>query len=291
MVAAALLVTISGAPCLAFEFGVGAGVSQDTLRWSIAAPGGAPNVLSQLRFEEVQVPTATAYAAQAWNRWRLSASARYGVIIDGEVHDRDFAGNNETGLFSHSRDQVADNSTLGGTLALGYEVYRERGASLQVVAGGLFYQQRFRITDGFQVVPPTGSFPGLDSTYRSRWYGPSLGLRALAPFPSTPLYLLVEGQVMPAVWYEGEGIWNLRADFSQDPSFRHRAMGWGFNTKLGLVYPFKAWALNLTWEHLELRADHGKDTTFFSDGTVASTTLDEVRTRSDLVRLSVNISW
>jgi hypothetical protein len=81
------------------------------------------------------------------------------------------------------------------------------------------------------------------------------------------------------VRYLGEGVWNLRDDFEKDPSFRHEAdNGISTFTELGLVYqPIRYISLGVGYQFLFFGAWNGTDTTFFSDGTEASTPLDEVQ--------------
>lgn len=86
----------------------------------------------------------------------------------------------------------------------------------------------------------------------------------------------------PYLRYQGEGRWNLRQDFRQDPSFRHQSetKGWGgWEGLLGLYYrPGARFEFEVGARAWFFRTQDGTDTTFFSDNTSISTPLDRAET-------------
>jgi hypothetical protein len=79
----------------------------------------------------------------------------------------------------------------------------------------------------------------------------------------------------------GRGVWNLRDDYKKDPSFSHEADNWGFlgmNGAISLVYqPLKFLEFEGGGRISYFYIQDGTDTTYFSDNTVYTSTLDEVK--------------
>ncbi len=155
--------------------------------------------------------------------------------------------------------------------------------TLEAFSGWFHYEDNLKITSGVQVIPPTGSFSGLKSTYDFKWEGLRVGLKYEWDFIKKPSSLLygMGIKIIPAflllVDYEGEGTWNLRDEFAQNPSFEQEADGNGFEGQIGFFYsPFKHFKMELAYYALQLEAKDGTDRTFFSDGTTGDSHLTEV---------------
>ncbi len=171
-------------------------------------------------------------------------------------------------------------------------------ASLELLLGWFRYEDRIDITNGVQVIPPSGPFSGLRSEYTFEWQGFRTGLKYEWDFirrPSRFLYALgvkAWGAYLWGVDYDGEGIWNLRTDFAQNPSFAHEADGDGFEGQIGVFYsPLKHLKADLSYRYLSLRGDDGTDTTFFSDGTIGEANLDKVRSRRQGILFLLSYSF
>ena len=96
---------------------------------------------------------------------------------------------------------------------------------------------------------------------------------------------------IPLLFYEGTGVWNLRSDLAQDPSFKHESDdGIGIDASLALNYsPHKLVEITLGYRYLSLEAEDGTDTTYGSDSSTETTDLDEVKVKRQgpFVSLSV----
>lgn len=322
---AAVWLLLTGAPAhadtieeLSLQFEGGYRV--DDLDWSIAGtPAGTdPNVLSELSWEDVEI-----YQLRASGKVRLGradfpyftsylrGSLGYGWIVDGEVQDSDYAGDNRTFEFSRS---VADNEgddvwdfSIG--LGLRFPAWSER-LTISPVVGYSYHEQNLNMTDGFQVVsdqdvvdvifgpdviwPSVGPFAGLDSTYETQWSGPWVGFDfELLPSERFSLTGSVEYH-----WpeYEAEGVWNLRDTglfaLAQDPSFEHEADGEGLVLAVNATYDIdERWSLNLSADYRDWETDSGDDRTFFADGSVGVTQLNEVNWESYAFMLGVSYDF
>ena len=151
--------------------------------------------------------------------------------------------------------------------------------------GYQYYREKWHITRGEQVIPDSGPFAGrLNSSYEFVWESYPIGLKgnlSLEPERKSWLYdLSVNGSSsLGFIRYRGEGVWNLRSDFEQDPSFKHEAdEGVAIFIEFGVVYrPVRYVSIGTGYQLLSYNAWNGTDTTFFSDGSEGTTRLDEVR--------------
>lgn len=164
---------------------------------------------------------------------------------------------------------------------------------LEFLLGWFHYEDRLDMSnlcqtqDPFGIIGGTGPIPGLYSHYDFEWEGLKTGLRYewdMVKNPSDYIYsfgLKAEAAFLFNVRYDGEGIWNLRSDFQQDPSFRHKARnGDGTEWMASLFYgPMKHFLIELGYRCIDISADGGKDTTYFSGGAVGQYTLDGVDAR------------
>jgi hypothetical protein len=275
-----------------FAFGEGS--------WEISFPAGAGLTgRSKLEFEDID---GTLYIVGAKIKpyfYFLTIDARYGSgdIRSGTTIDSDWLG---SFLFSRSESD-ADGDVEYFALDMFVLLYPLRGkpagwgksvskprhhATLEAFFGWFYYEDRIDITNGVQVIPPSGPFSGLDSDYEFGWEGFRTGLLYEWDFIKKPsrfrhaLGIRAWGAYLWAVDYEGEGIWNLRTDLAQNPSFAHDADGDGFEGQIGLFYsPLKHFKMELAYKFLSLRAEDGTDTTFFSNGTIAEVNLDKVHSK------------
>lgn len=150
--------------------------------------------------------------------------------------------------------------------------------------GYQYYREKWHITRGEQVVPDSGPFSGrLNSSYEFIWESYPVGLKGNLSLDLQRRSWLYDVSVngtgsLGFVRYRGEGVWNLRSDFEQDPSFKHEAdEGVAIFFELGAVYrPVRYVSLGAGYQFLSYNAWNGTDTTFFSDGTEGTTKLDEV---------------
>jgi len=273
------------------RIGTSIGLALDHLRWTIASPTGTPNILSELTFRDIYSVVGRLDLQVAKAPWSLDAQMGYGLIFEGNVRDDDFAFDDRTGLFSRSENDGTDHDLQSAVLLFGYDVHRLHNAKLRIVVGGRAYRQRFRITNGNQIFPPSGSFPNLNSTYTATWFGPVIGAGVDAAIPWTSFFAHGHMTFNPA-WYWAEANWNLRSDFQQDPSFTHRAFGYGVTTLLKISRRLGPVDVHGGGRFLFYYADGGKDTTFFSNGKVVyHIPINEVISYSLALFLGASYAW
>ncbi|MDO8262931.1 MAG: hypothetical protein Q7T21_06875 [Gallionella sp.] len=273
-----------------FEFFLGTGNRKDNLNWNIA--GGSVNILSELKWENLKIAQMSAAARLNIDAdWSLRGKLAYGRINSGSNQDSDYDGNNRTLEFSRSNNrgggEVRDGSIgLGRTLRL---LNDADGNFLSVtpLVGLSIHQQNLTMTEGFQTLPATGSFPGLDSSYDAQWQGPWVGMEALLESGSD--WSLTATGEYHWVDYSALANWNLRPEFSHPVSFVHTAKGQGILLAAGATYLVsKDWRVGFSVEAQQWNTGAGIDKTFFSDGSVGYSLLNGVNWESTAINLGVH---
>lgn len=261
-----------------------AGYRQDELDWNIADTDGTPNVLSELNWTDLEIFQLKAgVRAPLDNNFYFRGMGDYGWIYDGENQDSDYIGNDRTGEISRSNNKADDGDVWDLSAGLGIRnvfMARPFGTTLDImpVAGYSYHRQDLVIREGFQTIPATGPFAGLDSSYESRWHGPWAGVDVIYEFYRFTLLGTFEYH-----WadYHAEADWNLRTDFAHPKSFEHDGDGDGMVMSVGLDYKFSDMlSLNATYEAQDWEIRDGTDRTFFAAGTSSETRLNEVNWNS-----------
>jgi hypothetical protein len=275
------------------ELGLSLGYRVDDLDWNIAGNinGNNPDILSELSWNDLEIfQTRGRAKVLLLERIYLRGTLGYGWILDGEVQDSDFSGNNRTFEFSRSNNSADNGNVLDASVGAGYQFSFALDSfdfGLIPLIGYSYHEQNLTLTDGFQTVsepaiappgiipPPVGPFPGLDSTYETEWNGPWLGLDFIAK-PSEKLTLSFTFEYHWADYY-AEANWNLRTDFAHPTSFEHEADGEGYIISARWQYFFaQNWAVNLDFDYQDWSTDSGTDRTFLANGTTIETRLNEV---------------
>ena len=269
------------------------GLALDTLEWTIGPTSSFP--ISELSFEASSwQSTVNLQWADEASPWFVEGTAGMGWVFSGEVVDSDFALPNKQGLFSRRVSEVNGHNSLLLEVGSGYRVWTTDRSVVALTAGFAWTQIRFQIENGEQTVPPGGAdLSGLNSEYRARWYGPTVGFRWMADLKPVPLFLLLEGRYWPVVWYRGKGTWNLRTDFEQTPSFTHKDdNGYGGDITATLRYPITTqWMVDAGWTGRFLRTSNGTDRTFFSNGTESTIPLLQVSQDTHWFHLGLRYLW
>jgi hypothetical protein len=258
------------------------GIRGDYLIWNIAGDleGENPNILSELTWSGL-----TSYQLQATMKLSLPSLLirglfAYGWVFEGENQDSDYLGNNRTLEFSRSNNKAAGSRMTDAVLSLAFTLNLALPAlRIALLTGVSFHSQLLKITDGFQTIPPTGSFPGLDSSYHARWVGGLAGFHLQLPVASKVVF---EGSVaFHLAVYNAIADWNLRTDLAHPTSFDHRTTGGGLTAEgafeISLSRRFVAVFEGL-YRFWWTRA--GSDRTFIAAGGTAITRLNEVNWRA-----------
>jgi len=164
-------------------------------------------------------------------------------------------------------------------VGLGYEFWPGEKQLVRVVplVGISYSEQNLRSSNGEQTISdgevaalfeigvlPLGPFDGLDSTYRTQWLGPWIGVEA--EFPRGNRWGLSGHAAYHWADYEAEADWNLRDDFEHPRSFDHEANGTGIVANAaGYFKPSGTYRLYLRVDYENWSTDAGIQHTYFSD--------------------------
>ena len=273
-------------PPLEFELITTGGYRVDELDWNIAGDisGSSPNILSELTWDDIESYQLRFDGRLVWPQLiALRGSFAYGWIFDGENQDSDYLGDNRTFEFSRSNNNTEGDNVWDASVAVGYPFRFGKTVigTVTPLAGYSHHEQQLEITDGYQTIPHTGSFSGLDSSYDTEWKGPWIGIdlhfRAakMESFAHRfETYLTYEYH-----WtdFDAEGNWNLRDDLDHPKSFKHDTDSEGYIIRAGFNYRItQHWALNANFDYLDWSTEDGTSKVFFADGTDAKTRLNEV---------------
>jgi hypothetical protein len=297
------------APRIESELVVSAGYRVDDFDWNIAGDidGNSPNILSELTWDDLEI-----YQLELYNKtivrevFYLRGSLSYGWIKDGDNQDSDYLEDNRAREFSRSTNDADDGNTLDASLGIGYPFTFGSGfVGLTPLVGYSYHEQNLTMTDGNQTItwisldpdfpdgPPLGPMLGLDNTYEAQWKGPWVGFDLIFTSKDVHRHLAqVEAYVnLEYHWadYCAEADWNLRTDFAHPKSFEHDADGDGIVLSAGWNVVWNDhWALNANFDYQDWSTDHGTDRTFFSDGSVEETRLNEVNWKSYAVMVGLS---
>ncbi len=256
------------------------GYRRDNLDWNIAgnSSGTNPNILSELEWSDLEIIQVRLEGRAFVNKKiYFRGYLDYGWIYDGQNRDSDYSGDNRTGEFSRSVNTSDDDAVWDGSIGLGWVfTFGTSYCKLAPMLGYSIHKQNLRITDGNQVIPPTGPFPGLDSTYKSRWHGPWIGFDLIFSTPpdkqhGREMRFLLNLEYHWADYY-AEADWNLRTGpvnaFEHPKSFEHEANGSGIVTGAKWLFGIKpGWDFSLGLQYQKWQTDTGTDRVFFAGGT------------------------
>jgi hypothetical protein len=250
---------VSGKPVHAHRGGtrINLGYREDNFRWDIAGPGGCPNVLSELNWRRLHMLEGNLFA---WHKGPcipyLRCAGAYAAIMRGSVIDRDFGANNRELEFSRSKAQSNHGTQIDLSGAIGWPFlfdisYCEYGGLFQLspVVGLSWHQQHLHMHCGKQIIhlydpDQVGQkIFGLNSEYRTHWWGPWVGIDALWEWG--PYWTLTGGyEYHFSTRYRGHGDWNLRHDFCG--GFNHYTKGHSWIARGGIQMAFRCyWTFSL----------------------------------------------
>jgi len=272
---------------------VSSGIALDTLEWTIGSSSSFP--ISQLDFESTSWQNSfNVQWAHDTRPWFLEGTAGFGYVFSGSVVDSDYSLPHQQGVFSRSVSDINGHNSLLFSLDGGYHIWTTDRWVVSLISGFTWTQIRYEIENGEQTIPPGGAdLSGLNSEYRARWYGPTIGFRWNTNLRPLPLSFFLEGRYWPVIQYSGKGNWNLRNDFEQSPSFTHKDdNGYGGDVTATLRYPItNHWMVEGGWTGRFLRTSNGTDRTFFSDGTEGTIPLLHVSQDTHWFRIGLQYLW
>lgn len=267
--------------------GVEVGYKAFDLRWvSGGAPGNPP--FASNWSQERALATAIRVSNRADSIYALDARFEYDVVYDGANRHSGFSDDGGTEVYR------SENSADGGylwcnTFDAGVHLWSDNGRLLLTPQlGWISATQHLVQRDGDQVLPATGPYSGLASSYTARWQGPRLSVGGAWQCLPT---LVLSGRIGYA-WtaYNGAADWNLRSDLEHPLSLTQRGEAQGIDLGVALDWhqtPRLGWHAALAFEHW--RTVGGTDRIHDATGEDQVTSLDEVRLRSLL--LSLGTQW
>ncbi len=290
-----LLLVMSPSPVMAEDLQSGVSLSLgyrlDSLDWNISGGSSGPNVLSELEWRDMDILQLKGAVSGANGKGiYFRGFVDYGWVLDGVNQDSDYAGDDRTLEFSRSINDVDGSRVLDLSAGLGYTFYLGESDRYRIIPilGYSHHNQKLRMTNGNQVVPALGPFPGLSSSYNAKWFGPWLGVDVLLDLQGAGS-AFVRMEVHQATYF-GYANWNLRSDFAHPVSFEHEADAQGWVLELGWHQPPSRyrWVWGVTASLQSWTTDAGIDRIFFANGSVGTTRLNEVNWSSSSVNLSLS---
>lgn len=274
----------------------------DQFDWNIAGniDGNNPSILSELTWENLEIAEVNSKGRVTLTNNHfpfgvgLRANVNYGEILDGDNQDSDYQFDDRTGEWSRSNNKAKEGSVWDLTVGAG-PVFRTRNHKLEIspLVGYSYHAQHLTIHEGFQTIsqnnpfstdpadnpPPVGPIAGLNSTYDSEWTSGWAGVDlAYQAQPRVGLHATLE---LHSAEYKARADWNLRTDLNHPKSFDHDSNeAAGFVTSFGTSFGAGPGLLNLEVKYQKWRAENGVNKTYFSDGTIGVTRVNEVNWES-----------
>ncbi|MFQ5328367.1 MAG: hypothetical protein ACE5D4_00060 [Thermodesulfobacteriota bacterium] len=277
---------------LSFFVGERTWISTGDNEWSIAQIGGTPDILSELEFLDLDSTVEEIYGGFRSGAAAVTVRFGYGNMEGGIYRDSDYLSNDRQDIFSLStgaadgkdwNDLYYFNAEYSYRFLAGKTKAGRTTTYLGLIAGYQQWHEEVTMTNGFQgvcVAPTctvgTGAIAGLNSHYTFDWKSFRIGVEG-----SLPLYggVNLKGTTVfiPYTSYSGEGIWNLRSDFKQNPSFTHEANG-GYGVEIDASLAYRIWKnfeIEAGYRYWFIKSGKGTDTTFSSSGAISTTQLNE----------------
>lgn len=250
------------------SFSIGVGYRQDKLEWETKADtplnDHTAKLSSELSWKDLNI-----WQIQAKGRYvncdniYFRGYANYGWIVDGKVTDKDFIAFDDEGSceefeVARSKADSDHGHVYDVSLGLGYQFRMcDDTVALTPVVGYSWHGQHLRLEHGKQCIPTEESISDLHSGYKTRWYGPWLGL----DFDYRFCYDWTFFASYEYHWasYRGRGDWNLREDILGD--FHHRSRrAYGNTVTVGINWELcDCWTVGVTGQWQCWRAKHGRD--------------------------------
>ena len=266
-------------------------------KWSIAGTksGGPPNVLSELEYLGLDSTVYELHGGIRQGRGAITLGYGFGSMRDGIYRDSDYLRDDRQGIFSLSTGN-ADGDLHYWNLDYTYRVLTNESEQkfneryLDVLIGFQEWHEKLRKTKGVQEFGGTlGPFAGLNSTYEFIWKNYKIGLEGGLPIING-FFFKGSAIFIPYNQYDGKGIWNLRTDFKQNPSFEHKASGgYGAEGEASLGFHiYNSLTAEIGYRYWYVKSGKGTDITFFSDGSVGITQFNEATSEREGFFLNVS---
>lgn len=263
---------------------------QDKFAWNKAGMNGAPNIISELNWDNLRIQGVKAVLTHDLGRRHfLEASGSWGWIYAGTNQDSDYDGNDRSLEFSRSNNNAGGGTVFDASLAIGWKLSHTKASRTNLLLGYAINRQSMTMTDYVQTVSTDGGslgpMPGINTAYMALWRGPWLGLaHESRPQPRLRLSSRLEFHLPD---YNGECHWNARKDLDHPVSNNHWAKGQGVVAALGVDYQAgPRWSLGAGLDYTRYWIRPGTDQVNAFEGSKLQIELKEVRWDSWALRLN-----
>jgi opacity protein-like surface antigen len=238
-------------------------ITGDT-RFSVAAGSGTPNVLSELRWRGLDTVVPEVNAELVWKRLVALGTIGAGAVFDGVLIDDDFAGNDRTGRFSHTRSSVVGalvyvNLAVGFRLVTWGERATPRAGYVDAFIGHQYWREDYDAFGATGTVSIPNDVRAISETFTFN----SLRIGARAHVPVFRAFgLKIAGAILPWSHVELEDEHPLRTDLRHDPSFSaHADGGFGYQLDGGFTYNVgKHLSVETGFRYFRLDSGRGQET-------------------------------
>ena len=240
--------------------------------FNIAGRGGVPNVISDLKWDNVD-STVFQFTSDAliFKRYILSTDVGFGAISGGSLRDQDFAGNNRTLLLSESKSVADDDDLFYVNVDLGFRLMyccphrfswdaqdkKPRG-TLDLLIGYQHWREKYVATEFVQTVPALGPFAdqGKGITEEFTWDSVRMGFRVRSNLTGKLSFI---GKVMFIPWtqFKLDDIHHLR-----DLNVKSTARG-GFGVQTDTTLSYNVWrglSIEAGFQYWDITSGDGTNT-------------------------------
>ncbi|MCJ7833675.1 MAG: hypothetical protein MUQ20_04750 [Deltaproteobacteria bacterium] len=266
-------------------------ISQSHCGWEVSFPDQYGRGKSELKFTGMSssIPFVSLDIKYPNSYASLSIQFGKGLSSNGEGTDTDYQAG---ATYLRSKFDLTEETTLWiSDIQTTFTFHSKPRWVLKPFLGWQHYEEKIKMTNGFWTnlngAETNTPIDGLGSRYDFSWDALRMGIRGelelVSPRQSgiIPLRLKSHLAVFPFIHYRGVGVWNLRDDFRQDPSFYHEADNFGLlgmDGTISLVYqPLKHLEFEGGGRILYFNVQDGTDMTYFSNNTDAKVTLNEAQ--------------
>ncbi|MEM1281981.1 MAG: hypothetical protein AAGG81_00350 [Chlamydiota bacterium] len=277
-----------------FSYSLGYTYREDQLNWNIAGANDVPNILSELKWDDLRINQVTfAATLTTCSHLYFRGYADYGRIFHGKNRDSDYIASDRQEEFSRALAEAGRGEVFDLSAGIGYQwSWKCDKWRLAPLVGLSWQEQHLRMFDGRQVIPIVEPINDLHSSYKTRWWGPWIGVDLTGQiYSKLSLFASFEYHWVP---YQAKGHWNLRDDFFNE--FKHSANGRGWLAQGGLNYNICGnWSMTFLTSYQDWYANNGTHTIRVLNGDLEAvkvkTRLNEVNWRSFQVSFLVTYCY
>ncbi len=270
------------------RFNISGGLRYDQVRWTIAGPGGYPDILSDLDWRDQRTQQVTFQGDVCfYDKYVIDALYSTGNIVEGDVQDSDYLYSSRQGEFSRSYWDSEGGDVYDLMFGIGYRmnIDNERmlkmancdDLSITFLSGYSKHEQDLVGEKGKQVIPLMAS-PLLENNlhqkYVTEWEGPWFGFELEGRRRKLTGTFRYQYHVVD---YYAWADWNLRSEYQHPKSFEHVAKGRGFKINVGANYHLKDnFSIDFGMDFSKFHTAPGVDRIFLQSGGTLESALNEV---------------